>query len=605
MFNLKYYIMKYFFTQLMRSGSLLLLGILGTYFTAIAQDCGPADGQTKVVKIEAEDYVTISADNIIKIQTGNSDYVSGGKYINEIYANSWVTYDLTAPYEGSYQIGLFYYNAGGSRPLNITVNNQTPTRVNCPGGSSSWGDGDNPGFPVCAVFTIYMSAGQNTIKLGGAGDFGPNLDYFEIYTTDDVVEKPDVAPNLYQWSYAREIPKGTITANLSPDDAQNIFDEDEDTYYEATGGDASITWEFEYPMSLTGMLVYTDDGDAKVSDWLVLRSADGIEWNEMTVFSRGSYGKSQTFGLDLDDDGQSRKPQYRDGFESKYFKIMIPQGAKINEIQFFGYPVQAHDTYLYYPENLAGSAYLYMEDPFADGSRKTVVDDNNGVLLVSNTGLDDGTFLEDYTSLLDRFPDQYTVLDAEQGGTIEIEYDFADFIDVNSYSLAICEEKFPNRNPMSWQFLGSSDFGDTWDVLDEVTDFKWPQADYMNMKFDIPEHKTGYIYYKFVFTGSNSWTWDFNMSEFQLFGDHLTTQTSIKQVNKDTQNILVYAVKDAIVLSKADNSPAQYQIYDITGRKVAQGFTKDVNTTVPVNKGIFIVRTSSSSSSKVTKVIVR
>ena len=604
----------------MRNDSLLLLGIFGVYSAATAQNCGPADGQTLVVKVEAEDYIGRSADNVMTIQTnGDPQYVSGGLYVNDLAANSWGLYEVTAPHEGTYELAVFYFNMQ-DRYIGVTVNDQTMSKFHTPENSADWNGNPRiddttgetlPGGPVCSVFLIYLDEGVNQLKIGGADDWGPNIDYFEIYTTDQQIDKPEPAPippNLYQWSYSREIPKDKIAADINPDDVKNIFDEDEATSYEATTGDATITWEFDYPMSLTGMLVYTDStGDANVSNWIVLRSADNIEWNEMSVNAANIYGKSQVYGLDLDENGNSRKPQYREGFESKYFKIIIPKGTKINELQLFGYPVQNHDEYLYYPECLTGSPYLYTGDPYSSTPQewKTEMDDNIGFLSYSDEGIGDPWY-EDYRDLTDRFPNQYTVLGVDAGGSIEIEYDFNDFTDVKSYSLGICEVSQTGRNPKSWQFLGSSDYGDTWDVLDEVTNFSWPKADFMNMKFDVPDFEEGkYIYYKFVFQGTGTGNWDFHLSEFQLFGDHLTTPTSIKQVNKTAQDVLVYSVKNAVVLSKTNDTPAQYQIFDITGKLVKQGFITTTTTTVALNSGIYIVKTTSPSSSEVTKVIVR
>jgi len=85
---------------------------------------------------------------------------------------------------------------------------------------------------------------------------------------------------------------------------------------------------------------------------------------------------------------------------------------------------------------------------------------------------------------------------------------------------------------------------------------------------------------------------------------NLGTSTSIKEVlNKATKNVSVYSGKNTIVLSQTNNTPVQYQIYDLTGRMVTQGFTTGVNTTVDLVTGIYIIKIASLSFAA--KVIVK
>jgi len=73
--------MGIFFTKLLQHVFLILLGISSFYFTATAGDCAPADGQTKVAKVEkaaGEEFELYSPDNTLKItvslQDGNLFY---------------------------------------------------------------------------------------------------------------------------------------------------------------------------------------------------------------------------------------------------------------------------------------------------------------------------------------------------------------------------------------------------------------------------------------------------------------------------------------------------------------------------------------------------
>ena len=85
---------------------------------------------------------------------------------------------------------------------------------------------------------------------------------------------------------------------------------------------------------------------------------------------------------------------------------------------------------------------------------------------------------------------------------------------------------------------------------------------------------------------------------------NLGTSTSIKEVsNKAAQNISVYSGENAIVLSQTNNTPVQYQIYDLAGMMLTQGFTTGANTTISLNTGIYIIKIASLSFA--TKVIVR
>ena len=606
--------MKVFFTNLVKS-ILIGMGVCCICFTVQSQRCGPEPGQEFIVKIEAEDFERGSTgDNAVRPAYPDGGCTNAsGMFLYDVKANSWCEYDFDVMYEGTYELAVFYYSMN-RRWIKFTVNGNEVYEFLGSETTSDWNcDAE---AAACVKQSIYLHPGKNVLRLGGSSrdsestGWAPNYDYFEIYTTDDMVIPDTIAP-LYDWSYSMEIPKKTIQSNFMPEEAKNIFDGDEETAYEILSPmGATVEWAFTHPMSITGMLVYAE-GDANVGEWKMWRSKDGEEWDPMGIFFKDTKGNSKVYGLDLDEyeyeenGGGSRKPEYRGDFVSQYFKVELPGFITLNELQLFGYPVQ--DPYLCFPEDIMGHNFLMTEDGQID------VGDETGELWATNEGLIEDPFYEVWTNAADRFPNMYTMVTGGEyeNYVFEFGYDFFDFTDVKSYSLAVCEEKFPQRNPLSWTLYASGDFGESWDVLHEVEGFTWPVCDFVNMKFDVDEYESGsYFSYKFEMKGTIGQV--VNISEFQLFGKTIAESIedfnvgSNKSLIMNAQEMLVYSVKDGIVLARKNKeTQAQYQIFGLNGQLLKQGYATTDHTAIPMKPGMYIVKVTASSSSEVTKVVVR
>lgn len=119
--------------------------------------------------------------------------LSGGRHIGAFHkrAHSHLKYeDIEIPEEGTYELRIF--SIGGSRPLAIKAANYEVMTVRS-AQTGDWNDG-----PSAMMSTlIYLNKGKNTLQFGTATDDGPNLDKFEIHTTDQVMEKPAIDDNPF------------------------------------------------------------------------------------------------------------------------------------------------------------------------------------------------------------------------------------------------------------------------------------------------------------------------------------------------------------------------------------------------------------------------
>ena len=88
---------------------------------------------------------------------------------------------------------------GSSRALTIKVNHYQKSIIRTKD-SPNW---DNA--PTSMVSTlIYLDKGTNTLTFGLHEDNGPNIDKFEICTTTEEIDKPEVEKIAYSYDFTDE-----------------------------------------------------------------------------------------------------------------------------------------------------------------------------------------------------------------------------------------------------------------------------------------------------------------------------------------------------------------------------------------------------------------
>lgn len=119
--------------------------------------------------------------------------LSGGKYVGNFHlvARSYMKFeDIEIPEEGTYELRI--HSMGASRPLAIKSNNYEVLTISTTT-SPNWDDG-----PVATSSTlIYLNEGKNTLCFGLTIENGSNFDKFEIYQTDQVMEKPAIDDSAF------------------------------------------------------------------------------------------------------------------------------------------------------------------------------------------------------------------------------------------------------------------------------------------------------------------------------------------------------------------------------------------------------------------------
>jgi hypothetical protein len=104
------------------------------------------------------------------VTAGFSNYFSGLAKAGNIgggAANGVTFSNVSVPRAGVYQLEIDYATKG-PRSLYLSINGQAPTQLDLDG--SSFDD------PVARVLEVPLRAGANTIQLGNASGFAPDLD---------------------------------------------------------------------------------------------------------------------------------------------------------------------------------------------------------------------------------------------------------------------------------------------------------------------------------------------------------------------------------------------------------------------------------------------
>lgn len=256
---------------------------------------------------------------------------------------------------------------------------------------------------------------------------------------------------------------GTVTTSAINETVPYLTDKNENTAYSISAGKNSwIQVEFNSPKIVTGYtLVSYDDKTKDPKNWQILGSNDGTSW---TVLS------SET-GVLFDHRYKAM------GFSTGLYSTLIPY--KFYRLLVYRTSILAADG----PLNIAEWQLFGLPS-----YNITDVTDNGGQITGQYPGLEN--FNEILSNLTDNdTKNKYTA----SAKTLWVQYESSTPVKLSSYSLT-SGPSFYNRNPRSWEILGSND-GTEWKVLD---------AQYNRTFYDIPSNQ---LWFKLPFEETRTYNW--------------------------------------------------------------------------------------------------
>ncbi|MDR1682129.1 MAG: hypothetical protein LBS25_01890 [Candidatus Symbiothrix sp.] len=174
--------MERIYTHYLKRQAILLL-FLSSFVGSFAQE--------PLLTLEAE-AGTLTAPAKVKQVNG----YSGNAYVGDNDAGSAILFEnVIIPQTGTYEFKT-YYSSMQLRSIAVKANNFVEVISTIVNTTPDW---NAPPTGVMSVY-IYLNAGQNTIKITPypVGQGGPNMDKFEILTTDVVIPEPGEFPLIFE-----------------------------------------------------------------------------------------------------------------------------------------------------------------------------------------------------------------------------------------------------------------------------------------------------------------------------------------------------------------------------------------------------------------------
>lgn len=568
--------------------------ILRSFFIGCSLFAATAlSAQTLVTSWEAEDFVgngfQVDANNIPIVV---SEVHSGGKFVQRISQSQSLLYYVKVETAGVYDLKVFYMVKASAAQIGtkigVRVNNQVIRGTEI----TVFTDADNSATPASIVFPVYLDAGINLIRVGQNGayisgsGYTPNFDYFELYTSEATLEKPqddtetNLKASLTPFIEAGDFTKisGTFSVTTASENttAANLIDNNPAT--EFVSDNASETITITYPASLG---IFCLRGIAATNPHVrisaIERSKDGIVWDATGLRSHALFDLNKavsysTVSIWRSTDEPTQDTNFKDYI---YYRFTVTKPAwesqlKISDLKICG----SFQSYVDLTETANGGTPTLTATGNIDGS--------NGVA---------NAFDNNFGSKVSYTTTSYTII-----------YPFSQFAKVTHYSLTTAGgvNNSLARDAKSWTFEGSGN-GVDYVVLDNVTDYVWAnvkRATYLH-KIQSPAI---YKYYKLNITAKQGTDAILHFGEIQMFG---TLESSIAtNVEELKSGVNVFGVENQIVLRS--NSAVSYQIVDIAGKMLKEGTMQNSEISVPASKGIYMVKTINGDlQTKVTKVVVR
>lgn len=256
---------------------------------------------------------------------------------------------------------------------------------------------------------------------------------------------------------------GVVTASTMNETLSYLTDKNENTAYSISSGKNSwIQFEFNLPQIVTGYTIVSyDDNTKDPKNWQILGSNDGVNW---TILS------SETGVV----------------FDHRYKAMAFSTGLHNTLIPYKFYKLLVYRTSI-----LAADGPLNVAEWQLYGlptKNKTDITDNGGQITGQYPGLE--AFNETLVNLIDNNPkNKYTA----EAKTLWIQYESSEPVTLSSYSLTSGPSLY-NRNPRSWEILGSND-GQNWSMLD---------VQYNRTFYDVPSNQMRFI---LPFVNSKTYNW--------------------------------------------------------------------------------------------------
>lgn len=539
--------------------------------------------QTLVTSWEAENFVgngfQVDANNIpIVVSAGHS----GGKFVQRISQSQSLLYYVNVATAGVYDLKMFYMIQAAAAQIGtkigVRVNNQfiRGTEV------TEFTAADNSTTPASITFPIYLDAGINLIRIGKNGSwssgYAPNFDYFELYTSTAILEKPaDDTPANIAGSLTPFIEAGDFTripgifkvavAGGNPT-AANLIDNNPATEFVSNNEIDTIV--ISYPSTLCTFMLR---GIASTNPYVVMggieRSLDSITWDATTYRSHALFDMNKTVAYSTAAFwNATADPTITTNFtDYKYYRFTVRKPS--------------------------WEAQLRIEDLKICGSLQSYVDLTeaaNGTQSIEVTGAVDGT-----NGVNNAFDNSISSKCSYNTSSFKISYTFTDSARVNAYLITTAGSPAA-RNAKAWVFEGSTN-GTTYVQLDSVSGFVWANERRATYLTKIQSPGIYKIFRLRVKEKQGADTY-LHLGEVQLFGE-LKSSIVTNVSTPDQLSLNVYSANNQIVLKA--NVPTPYQIFDVAGRLIKRGHVNATELSVQMSKGLYLVKIAD----KVTKVIVQ
>lgn len=510
--------------------------------------------------LRAQDIVaTLEAESGTPTLPAKVKYVSGysgNAYVGDNDPGSAIVFrNVNIPVEGTYEFRTFYTSMF-QRAISIQSGFYPPVISACKLTTADW---NKP--PVAEMVTyIYLNQGLNTITIKPVGDGGPNIDKFEILSTDVAMPRPTPVDVAFSYDLTDD---AVIATNRTTDNLANVSDNAESTIYAYGNASADIKITCDMPYLLTGYFLSAGQGSTlDVRNWILEYSLNGTTYIPVSPTQTEIFPSGILFHI-------ARNPHSDKAAATAHYRLKA-YGGQIGEVQLLGIP------------------YLPNTD-----NKNFPTDITQGLNIPTRTWGDplgvSGSFDERFYNLFNRDMSKKYYWPGASAFWVDVEPENSTIL--NYYTLTSCQD-YPERDPKSWVLQG---YNTDWETISEVSDFTFP-ARYACMKFPVEIKKT-YKGYRLNVTQNNGAD-AFQLLKWQLFGD---VSSSIYDINDN--HISVYASSEKITIRCEEIGSVR--IANLSGQIIAHEKLNATENIIPIENGIYLVQVITNAQSKVVKVIVK